>query len=431
MKNIVIKGWMVAVAIFVVMFGGIYLTIGTGHWTTTRDSEPVRLDSGEYDPADIRGSYTYSEIEEFFGVPADVLFNAFMIPENLRQPDFQVKSMEDLFAPVEIDGVAIEVGTDLVRTFTSFYTGLPYESEETTYMPMSAVKALIEEQKLNAEQQAYWQAHTFELVLTEGTPEGEIVAVEEHEEEGEVSIKGGTTMGELVQYGLTKEQFKEITGIDMPGSAVGLRDFVTQNGLDMETVKTALEELLLPATDETVSPKEPTETIAPAEEQPEATIPDIKGSTSIGTLLGLGLTPEQFKTITGLDVPDDPALMLRDFAETNGLDMETIKTQILEALASTPDEETVETETLTTEATPVPAESEPQADTQPSATTIDIKGSTSIGTLLEAGLTPEQFKEITGLDVPNDATMRLKDFADANGLDMETIRTQLIDALAQ
>ena len=28
MKNIVIKGWMVAAAIFVVMFGGILLTIG-------------------------------------------------------------------------------------------------------------------------------------------------------------------------------------------------------------------------------------------------------------------------------------------------------------------------------------------------------------------------------------------------------------------
>ena len=69
MKNIVIKGWVVAVAVIVVMFGGIYLTIGTGHWRTTREKEPVRLESGEYSPADIRGSYAFSEVEQFFGVP--------------------------------------------------------------------------------------------------------------------------------------------------------------------------------------------------------------------------------------------------------------------------------------------------------------------------------------------------------------------------
>jgi len=56
MKNIVIKGWMVALATFVVLFGGIYLTIGTGHWATTRKAEPVKLDTGEYNPGDIRGS---------------------------------------------------------------------------------------------------------------------------------------------------------------------------------------------------------------------------------------------------------------------------------------------------------------------------------------------------------------------------------------
>ena len=61
MKNIVIKGWMVAVAVFVVMFGGIFVTIGTGHWATSRTAEPVRLESGEFNPADIRGSYAFSE----------------------------------------------------------------------------------------------------------------------------------------------------------------------------------------------------------------------------------------------------------------------------------------------------------------------------------------------------------------------------------
>ncbi|MCP4402515.1 MAG: hypothetical protein GY801_35070 [bacterium] len=40
------------------LFGGIYLTIGTGHWSTTCKAEPIKLDTGEYGIADIRGSYT-------------------------------------------------------------------------------------------------------------------------------------------------------------------------------------------------------------------------------------------------------------------------------------------------------------------------------------------------------------------------------------
>ena len=52
-------------------------------------------------------------------------------------------------------------------------------------------------------------------------------------------------MGELLQHGLTKEQFQEITGVEMPdNNALKLRDFVTENGLDMETVKTKIIEVL-------------------------------------------------------------------------------------------------------------------------------------------------------------------------------------------
>ncbi len=52
-KTIVVQGWMVAVSVVVLLFGGIYLTIGTGHWATDRSAEPVKLQSGDYDPADI------------------------------------------------------------------------------------------------------------------------------------------------------------------------------------------------------------------------------------------------------------------------------------------------------------------------------------------------------------------------------------------
>ena len=240
--------------------------------------------------------------------------------------------MEGLFAPGIIDGTEIEVGTDLVRVFTSLYTGLPYESDETTHLPSSAVEMLIQEKKLDAEQTSYWQTHVFELVPAGETPAEPVE--EEHEET--VEIKGGTTMGELLEYGLTKEQFKEITGIEMPdNAALGLRDFVTENGLDMETVKTGILEVLAPTPTEEAAPAESPqaeETAPPSsEEKSEASI-EIKGSTTIGGLIDAGMTKEQFKEITGVEMPDDTAMKLKDFADANGLDMETLKEQVIEAL---------------------------------------------------------------------------------------------------
>ena len=347
MKNIVIQGWMVAVAVFVVMFGGIYLTIGTGHWVTTREAEPVKLESGEYSPADIRGSYTFAEIEKFFAVPADLLFEAFMIPEDLRKPTFQIKNMEGMFAPVIIEGSEVEVGTDLIRVFTSLYSGSPYESDETTHLPSSAVNALIQEQKLDPEQTAYWQVHVFELVPA-GEGESPVEPAEEEDVETTVEIKGKTTMGELLKYGLTKEQFKEISGVEMPGSAVGLREFVTGNGLDMETVKTGILDILAPSpteedttpppseekTPEEVAPADATsaeDASQPSDESVEATL-EIKGSTTFDALLVAGMTKAQFKELAGVEMPEDTAMKLKDFAEANGLEMETLKEQIIEAL---------------------------------------------------------------------------------------------------
>lgn len=342
MKNIVIRGWMLAIAIFVVMFGGIFLTIGTGHWSTTRDSEPTRFASGEFNPADIRGSYAFSEIEAFFGVPLKALFDAFMIPEALRKPDFQVKNLEGMFAPVVIEGEEIEVGTDLVRVFTSLYSGLPYDTPESEYLPKSAIRVLVDAGKLDRTQQAYREERSFDLRLVtdaEVAAEPDEVAAEPVATSVEIAIKGRTTMGELAQYGITREQFKALTGVEMPGSAVSLRDFATQNGLDMETIKTGLEGLSGLTAEETVAVEttpseataEPTE--PPVTSEPDTSAIDIKGSTLIADILEAGLTAEQFTDITGVAAPSDTGMQLKDFVDANGLDMEIVRTKILETLA--------------------------------------------------------------------------------------------------
>lgn len=342
-KNIVVQGWMVAVTVFVLLYGGIYLTIGTGHWTSERAAEPIKLESGEYDPADIRGSYAFAEVEEFFGVPVTLLFDAFKIPEERRTNQFLIKDMEGLFEPVILEGEEIEVGTDLVRVFTSLYTDLPYQSDETTHLPEGLVNALIAENKLSEEQQAYWEAHTFPLISageaaaeeTSTSAEGEQAV--EQSEAATVEIKGRTTMGELLDLGLTKEQFQEITGFEMPGAAVKMKDFVDSNGLDMETLKTKMLELLAPpeaapVSEEAPPPPAPETPATEGEASSASSQIEILGSTTVGAVFELGLTQEQFEEISGVAVPEETAMKLKDFAEANGLDMETLKTKLLEAL---------------------------------------------------------------------------------------------------
>ena len=343
MKNIVVKGWMLAIAVFVLLFGGIYLTIGTGHWSTTRKAEPIKLESGEYSIADIRGSYTFAEVEKFFGVPADLLFQAFLVPEERRSDTFKIQHMhEDFFEPVILNGTEIEVGTDIVRVITSLYTGLPYTSDETFHLPVSAVNLLVQEQKLQGEEKTYWETHTFDLVLVGEAPAAEESPAKSPEAQETVDIKGRTTMGELLKYGLTKEQFQEISGVEMPdNNALGLRDFVTEHGLEMETVKTGILEVLAPPPAEgpssveesqpAVSPTPAPEQSPVSEEETEAGI-EIKGSTTIGELFNSGMTEEQLQEITGVDIPGDTAMKLKDFADANGLDLETLKEQIIEAL---------------------------------------------------------------------------------------------------
>ena len=52
----------------------------------------------------------------------------------------------------------------------------------------------------------------------------------------------------------------------------------------------------------------------------------------MGELLGFGITKERFKEITGVEMPDDSAMTLKDFAQKNGLDREAVKDQLIKAV---------------------------------------------------------------------------------------------------
>lgn len=146
---------------------GIVVTMVTGLWQTESDKTPrtlkleetatVNEQTGEvqYDPADIRGSYTFGEISNLYGVPLADMAEAFGL-ELSQTEAFQTKLLETLYPDSEV-----EIGTASVRLFTACYLGLPYEPTEETYLPASAAAVLTRVGRMTDEQAAYLQAHTF------------------------------------------------------------------------------------------------------------------------------------------------------------------------------------------------------------------------------------------------------------------------------
>ena len=147
---------------------GIGVTMATGLWQTESNKVPralptaaVNADNGDtpaapvqYDPADIRGSYRFGEVSNLFGIPLEVLAQAFGVPQADAEA-FQVKGLETLYPDA-----ANEIGTASVRLFTADYLGLPYTPSEDTWLPASAAAILTQRAAMPPDLADYVAAHT-------------------------------------------------------------------------------------------------------------------------------------------------------------------------------------------------------------------------------------------------------------------------------
>lgn len=159
-----VKSGAVAIIILAVIFGSVAYTSYTGQWKTKTEKVPTTYtegtSSGQYNPADIRGSYTFADIEKSFGISADELAAAFAI-EGRDNPTVQVKEIEGVYSALDTQGK--EVGTDSIRIFVALYKGLPITLTDTTYIPRPAVEILKAKAALNQEQLEYLDTHTVDV----------------------------------------------------------------------------------------------------------------------------------------------------------------------------------------------------------------------------------------------------------------------------
>jgi hypothetical protein len=236
-----------ATIVLVVIFGGILFSSAMGWWATESTKVPVTFTEGEFaglaNPADIRGSYTFGDISKSFDVSPEVLAQAFGITEGAPAA-FAVKELETIYAD---NGV--EIGTTSVRLFVAYYSGLPFDTTgQEIYLPKSATDILLAKGNLTPDQIAYLQQYTVTLggsaPVAEPQPAVEttpIPAETSSTTSEEYTVKGKTTFGELIIWGVSQEVIEQLIGAPMPDPATTLKDYVAANGLNFETLKPALQ----------------------------------------------------------------------------------------------------------------------------------------------------------------------------------------------
>lgn len=232
------------IAVSVLLLFG--LTIGvsmmTGWWHTESRKVPARIAegdfAGEFDPGDIRGSYTFSDIEEAFGIPVEHLAEAYAFAVTGDPSSVQPKLFEEFPQPEEG-----EIGTDSLRLFVSLYKGIPYEPEEDTKLPNSALAVLKREGIID-------EARRSELKDRYGVEMESVSDDETGAQTDEVpaspvlEIKGKTTFGELYDAGLTAGEVNGILGMEPGGASESVRDFLAAAGLEFSVYRALLQEAL-------------------------------------------------------------------------------------------------------------------------------------------------------------------------------------------
>ncbi len=249
----------ILIILIIIIGGGVLGTSQVGLFDSSRSVQPGKLDDSAdvYSIADIRGSFTITEIEQYYQVPPAAIIEAFSLDKDTSPAKFQLKDLKEIYQPVEIEGEMYEVETDTVKVFVSLYSGIPYVSEETNHLPGQAVEYLINEDKLTEEEQDFWTNHTFDLapIKQEVTDEPveeeansdyqELEPQKEEISDEPVTIVGKTTIAEILSMGIDVTTFQEITGLEVPEDKnINIRDYAASFGIDFGEIRGKLESFL-------------------------------------------------------------------------------------------------------------------------------------------------------------------------------------------
>ena len=221
---------------------GILLSSALGYWVTEGSKNPSKYSEGifegEADPADIRGSYSFNDLEKAFDIPVTTLAKAFGFSNSENPGDIKVKDFEAVYGAVG----NLEIDTGSMRFFIALYKGLPFEPEEKTAIPQPAWNILNKEGLSDQESLLNYSSRV--VSLDDFDSSGSTSDADSEHSEEDTTIKGKTTFSELLNWGLSKRQINEILEIDMGATGITVRDFCSDNEIAFSSVKEPLQELL-------------------------------------------------------------------------------------------------------------------------------------------------------------------------------------------
>ncbi|MCF7928979.1 MAG: hypothetical protein K9L68_08810 [Spirochaetales bacterium] len=230
-----------AIVITAVFVAGIGLTMTFNLWTTEASKTPAIYTegefAGEYNPADIRGSYSLGEIGRLFDVPVEDLSAAFHIDDE-NAAEFQPKYLEKIFEGIQ----GYEIGTDSVRLFVAAHTGRPFTPEETTALPRTARPILKERFEETGRPVENLESYTF-LETTETAGKDPEEAASETSEKA-YEVRGKTTFGELLTWGVAEEDLAALLGGKTGPRSSSVRDWCIEEGIEFSMVKNEIQRLV-------------------------------------------------------------------------------------------------------------------------------------------------------------------------------------------
>ncbi len=290
----------VLISVAILILGGIAVSDALGLWVTESTKEPAKITSGDFqgfsDPNDIRGSYTFADIEKSFGVTVASIAEAFQIEgTDEAKASYKCNGLEEKYA-----GLSQEIGTGSVRLFVGLAAGLPVE--KGAYLPETATNWLLENAKLSDEDKQYLAEHTLYLEEIAKAVENTAALVEKAEPAKEADI---TTVSGNRAFGNTTE--------DKP---------------DEPAVQPKLETEATPAKDAAGLAGQPVSEETSHSLKETGTV---KGSTTIWDLMQWGVAREEIGPAIGIELPGDNGAKIRDLVIAAGKSFEEAKV-ILQAM---------------------------------------------------------------------------------------------------
>jgi hypothetical protein len=232
-----LKLYLTPVLILVIIFGGIAISQSFGWWQTHVQKTPAKFESGNFqgenDPYDIRGSYTFYDIESNFKVSVEVLAEAFPISDK----DFGTIKAQDVESYYADMNLPYEIGTGSVKYFVALYNDLPFDGKEA--LPDTAIYVLERDAKIEPGSIIGLQT---DIVYSEEELSGE-EAVHIQLDEGEFAITGDTTVIEALEHGIIFEELEEIIG-NINDENFLIKEIAEGNGFSFGKVKNTLNDLI-------------------------------------------------------------------------------------------------------------------------------------------------------------------------------------------